>query len=892
MISFRCRKHRQPVQLLWQITSDDAGRLAARSVEGNYKDGTLVPGGWHLEPRPLSPGLYCQTCLAEGDASPLPDYDEGDLADAGLLDVPHIGTSADEFDLDSAWLGVESEFGEMIVAKRERTATPAEFDGRLRSDRRLHEALRDALFNRVLGGSDLWSHQAEAISASLSGRDVVSETATASGKSLTYWTPVLNGMLADSSATAIYLAPLNALVEDQLQAVERFSSDPPVRHAKAGSYSRYVRKIRIGTKSVTVARYDGTLNQDIRRMIRADQPQIVITNPDMLHRSMIPHHAKAWAHLFANLRYIVLDEIHYYRGMFGANLANLLRRMLRIADYYGSDPQIIACSASIGNPKELFAALTGRSEPVVIPASANGAPVHRQIRAVLDIGRADEAMSTVAKDVLVRLIGQDKARTIAFMRSIPEVDQVYRYVTGELSRMVKGIGRMTVREYKREIPPDEKARVTADLRAGATLGVISTTALQLGIDVGDLSVCVVCKYPGSRAAFFQQAGRVGRRGASLVLYLADQSPLDQHFVRRPEELLDAPAEVVYLNPDHKETVLNHLWCAIEELPFDATRDAKFFGANVRGLLKELVEEGRRDGREVLMVGKPGDRAKEVDIRSLGFDSVVRDADGNEVARPDVMRAIKRFHKYARFQIQDSAYEVTQLSINWHEKKAEALARRLDRLDYSTSSVIRTECEIQETEASMAGDGGVVLERGDVRFTVVVDGYYKIPVSKSEKPQYQPLGLAAPPRHELDTQGLWFTAPPGWLDDVAPEDRAPSVKTASESLRIAAALLCSTDPDDVGVHVEADPTGVAFRFFLADNAAGGNGLTEQVFNQAKTMIEGSLRILAECPNCKDHPESRGCPKCVTTPWGKETDVCRSGGITILRRLHKALNSAHT
>ncbi len=496
-------------------------------------------------------------------------------------------------------------------------------------------------------------------------------------------------------------------------------------------------------------------------------------------------------------------------------------------------------------------------------------------------------MSTIAKDVMAGLIRDQKARTIGFMCSISEVDQVYRYVSAELARTVKGISKTTVREYKREIPPDEKARVTADLRSGATLCVISTTALQLGIDIGDLSACVVCKFPGSRAGFFQQGGRVGRKGESLVLLLADESPLDQHYVRRPEELLDAPPEVVHLNPNHKETVLKHLWCAVEELPFDAARDAEFWGPNVADLLKELVEKGRREGREVLVVGKAGERAKDVDIRSLGFDSVVRDLDGREVARPDVLRAMRRFHKYARFQIQDRAYEVTRLSINWNEQSAEAIARPLDKLDYSTSSIIRTDCAIRGTEHTIRGANGVVLERGPVRFSVHVDGYYKVPLSKTESAEYQPLGVAAPPLHELDTEGLWFSAPSGWLDAIDAGDRTPSIKTISESLRIAAALMCSTDPDDVGVHVEAEPAGLAFRFFLADNAAGGNGLTQQVFEQRKVLIDGAIRILAECPHCEARPESRGCPRCVTTSWGNENDVCRQGGIVVLRRLREAL-----
>jgi hypothetical protein len=182
---------------------------------------------------------------------------------------------------------------------------------------------------------------------------------------------------------------------------------------------------------------------------------------------------------------------------------------------------------------------------------------------------------------------------------------------------------------------------------------------------------------------------------------------------------------------------------------------------------------------------------------------------------------------------------------------------------------------------------VKLERGPVRFIEQVDGYYKIPAGGSEKPKYQPLGVAAPPRRELDTHGLWLSAPQGWLADLPSDDRMPSVKTVSESLRIAAGLMCSTDPDDVGCHVEDSPAGMAFRVFLADNAAGGNGLTHEVYDKALSLIDGALRILEECPHCKKNPASRGCHCCVTTAWGSDEDVCRTGGITILKKLKKAL-----
>lgn len=588
-----------------------------------------------------------------------------------------------------------------------------------------------------------------------------------------------NAVLNEREATALYISPLNALSEDQLDAIDRLGTSP-TEHVQLGSYPQFAREVKVGKRALTVARYDGNVPNDIRGWIRKASPNVLITNPDMLHYGILPHHEKCWSSFFANLRFIVIDELHVYRGMFGANFANILRRVFRLALNCGVRPQVIACSASIGNPIELFAAITGRKTPVLIPASANGAPVRRQKRVILDLGRSKEAMPTVTKDVMVYSVGQCRARTIAFMRSISEVGQVFRYVAGDLGRSVKGISKSTIREYKREIPVEQKARVTADLKNGATLGVISTTALQLGIDIGDLSVAIISKFPGSKASFFQQAGRVGRSGDSVVFFVADRSPLDQWFAQRPDELLKSTSEVVFVNPDHHETVLSHLRCAAEELPINLDRDTALWGTKLPALLEELAARGGMtpDGREVLLVRRPGDSAREVRIRSLGFECIIRDEAGNEVARPDVLRATRRFHKYARFQIQDQAFEVTRLSINWNERVAEGTARRLDRLDYTTASVVRTECAVLSVTNGRAL-GSSSFNRGEVRFTVFVDSYYRIPTGGSAKPEYQPLGLAAPPRHELDTHGLWIVFEGEIFSDIEPNDRGPAAKSAIE-----------------------------------------------------------------------------------------------------------------
>jgi DEAD/DEAH box helicase domain-containing protein len=356
---------------------------------------------------------------------------------------------------------------------------------------------------------------------------------------------------------------------------------------------------------------------------------------------------------------------------------------------------------------------------------------------------------------------------------------------------------------------------------------------------------------------------------------------------RPAELLSGPPEVVYLNPRHRETVLSHLRCAAEELPLDPEKDQQYWGGDLEGLLKELSEREDMgdDGREVLVLNKRGEAANEVKLRSLGFECKVFDDAGKELARPDVLRAMRRFHKYARFQIQEKAYEVSRLSINWGMRNAEGTARLLDHLDYTTAPVILTECEVLEETDSRKINGTALLSRGGVKFNIHVDGYYKVPTGAGD-PKYQHLGPAAPPKYEIETDGLWFTLPTTSLAAIDAADHEASMSSALEALRISAALLCSTDPDDVGHHLDSSDAS-AFVLYLADKVAGGNGLTEQVYHQAKELVAGALRVLTDCPHCSATTGSRGCARCVTTPWGQDDAVCRDGGITILKLLFAGL-----
>ena len=369
LIHFRCRQHRQSVQRLCQVARTDEGTVASRPIEGEHQKG-LRPGGWVVEARQLKSGLYCQQCLEDGNLEPLADYDEIDLSEAGLNDTPHIGLSAADFDLDCAWENVQKEFSDLVIATRERKASPARTDSRLRRNKRIDSHLHRAVSSK-LGARDLYCHQVDAIEAALDGRDVMIETATASGKSMSYWVPVLNTLVGDGEATAFYIAPTNALAEDQLNVLDSLGSKP-LAHTQPGTYPQCVREVKIGPQSILAARYDGTIkDEELRRLIRKSCPRILITNPDTLHHAVLPHHERIWQYFFSNLRFVIVDEFHVYKGMFGANFANIMRRVQRLALHYGLRPQIMGCSASIGNPSELFTAVTGRSAPVLISASSS-----------------------------------------------------------------------------------------------------------------------------------------------------------------------------------------------------------------------------------------------------------------------------------------------------------------------------------------------------------------------------------------------------------------------------------------------------------------------------------------------------------------------------------------
>jgi DEAD/DEAH box helicase domain-containing protein len=398
---------------------------------------------------------------------------------------------------------------------------------------------------RAKGIQELYSHQAVTAQLVHDGKNVVVVTPTASGKTLCYNLPVLNAVLENADTRALYLFPTKALAQDQLAELQDLSRRLDDRFG--------------------VFTYDGDTPSDARKAIR-ERGHVVLTNPDMLHTGILPHHTK-WMRLFENLRYIVIDELHTYRGVFGSHLANVLRRLRRVAQFYGSNPQFICCSATIANPGELASQLTEKEVEVV---EENGAPAGEKlfvfynppmVNRNLGIRRSyiNEA-TRVAKEVLAR-----KLQTIVFANSRLHTEILLTYL--QQANPSKPGQAEPIRGYRGGYLPGERREIERGLRDGRILGVVTTTALELGIDIGSLDACVMAGYPGSIASTWQRAGRAGRRsGSSCAIFVASSAPLDQFIVQHPDYFFGSSPEHAHIQPDNLEILLNHLKCAAFELP--------------------------------------------------------------------------------------------------------------------------------------------------------------------------------------------------------------------------------------------------------------------------------------------------------------------------------------
>jgi DEAD/DEAH box helicase domain-containing protein len=678
-----------------------------------------------------------------------------------------------------------------------------------------------ALVLATRGIHRLYSHQAEAFQSIRAGRNVVIVTPTASGKTLCYNLPVLQHLIEEPAGRALYLFPTKALAEDQLhefhQIVEALGSD-----------------LRAFT-------YDGDTPQDARRAIR-ERANVVFTNPDMLHTGILPHHPR-WAKLFENLRYIVLDELHTCRGVFGSHVANVLRRLRRIAEFYGSKPQFLCSSATIANPGELAEALTGQSVEVL---DRNGAPAGEKyvvfynppvVNRQLGIRRSYIHESrNLARGFIER--GQ---QTLVFANSRLATEILLTYLKDACE---KGpVPATRVQGYRGGYLPKERREIERGLREGDLRAVVATNALELGIDIGSLDVVVLAGYPGTIASTWQRAGRAGRRqGLSAAVLVASSAPLDQYIIEHPDYFFDRSPEQAHINPDNPEILVNHLKCAAFELPL---RDGESFGrrpsADLCRFLEELGLLHHAGGAwHWTSESYPADA---VSLRAVTSDNfVVIDTTGEPkvIGEVDFPSALTTLHEKAIYLHQGRQYHVDRF--DYLERKA--YVRSVD-CDYFTDAIDYTQVKILDTFATEGA-----RSHGEVRLTRQIVGFKKIKFYTLENVGAGKLEM---PEQEMHTTAFWLTFPPEFLARLAtytPTEKQAGLVGLGNVLRTVAAVLLMCDPRDLGVTVTEERN-----LYLYDNYPGGIGQSEPLYRLSDHLLGRARDLLLGCP-C-----DAGCPSCV-------------------------------
>ena len=685
-------------------------------------------------------------------------------------------------------------------------------------------------------------HQSRAIEAALAGRDFVVVTPTASGKTLCYNVPVLDSIMKDESARALYLFPTKALSSDQV----------------AELYSM-IEDMGAPIKAYT---YDGDTPAAARTAIR-QAGHVVVTNPDMLHQGILPNHAK-WVKLFENLRYVVIDEIHAYRGVFGSNLANVLRRLKRICAFYGAHPTFICCSATIRNPKELAETMTGRE---VLLIDENGAPAGERhvvfynppvINAQLGIraGAIGETRNIAASMLKAGV------QHIVFARSRLTVEVLVRYLKDMVRDPLGNAGQ--VRGYRGGYLPTQRREIERELRAGHVTSVVSTNALELGIDIGQLDACVLCGYPGTIASTWQQAGRAGRRGSvSLLIVVATSSPLDQYIIKHPEYFFNQSPEQALINPDNLYILLNHVKCAAYELPFnegEAFEDVK----DTAELLDYLKDENilRQVAGKYYWMAEEFPQAG-INLRSA-TDQNFLIVDISDPKKHRVIGEMDRFtvpmllHQYAIYMHEGRQYQVEQLDFD--DKKA--YVRHVD-VGYYTDADLTTSLKVLD-EFEREDDGALGRARGEVLTSSIVTVFKKIAFDTHENLGWGPVTL---PELEMQTTACWWILPPSLEEEYEREPLKNAMIGLSHLIRNIAPMYLMCAPQDINVvyHVKDTFTGCP-TIYLYDSIPGGIGLSDRVYEMQVELLTRAREMLLACP-CAD-----GCPSCVGAtagPGAKQT-----------------------
>ncbi len=713
--------------------------------------------------------------------------------------------------------------------------------------RSLDPGLADAL--RGAGVERLYSHQRHALEAAASSHLVIT-SGTASGKSLAFNLPVLDGIAADSKRRALYLYPTKALAQDQARKLGALR--PP---------------------GLREAIYDGDTPREERPAIRR-RSNLVLTNPDMLHVGILPHH-KGWGDFLANLGWVVVDEAHTYRGVFGSHVANVLRRLRRVARAYGSDPRFLLASATIANPVGLAEELVGAPFELV---DDDGAPRAGREIVMWNPPLIDKATGTrrsalsEAADLLAELVSHG-VRTICFLKSRRGIELIQRFARESLQARGKPELAERIAPYRGGYTPQQRREIEGRLAAGELLAVVATDALELGIDVGELDAAICVTFPGTVASLRQMWGRAGRRRRGLAVYVAGQDALDQFFCRHPEEFLGRPVEAAILDHASEQITSRHMVAAAYELPL-SDEDAEVLGPEWRERAERLVSVGQlRQAGGRIMPRSSEFVASKVPLRSASADSVAvieRDS-GEMLGLVEAERAFTTIHPGAIYLHLGRSYEVEQLDVAGRR----AVVSRFDS-DWYTRPKKETEIYIERVREQRS-TSGVELHFGEVSVTEQVIAYQRVSISDQEP--FDIVALELPEQHFV-TQALWYVLPER-LTGTLPPDVLLGALHATEHGQIAVLpLIAMCDRWDIGglstnVHFQTGRSTI----FIYDGHPGGVGITLRGYEQFERLLADAARLIGECP-CES-----GCPSCVQSPkcGNLNEPLHKQGALELMRQM---------
>ncbi|MEK8128595.1 DEAD/DEAH box helicase [Paenibacillus filicis] len=689
----------------------------------------------------------------------------------------------------------------------------------------LNEQLREALITR--GVRQLYIHQAQAFREVAAGRHVVAVTPTASGKTLCYNLPVLQGILRDDSARALYLFPTKALAQDQVAELQELAT--------------------VMGADIKTHTYDGDTPPTVRTAIR-NAGHIVVTNPDMLHAAILPHHTK-WVKLFENIKYIVIDEVHTYRGVFGSHVANVIRRLKRICRFYGSNPQFICASATIDNPREHTERLIGEQVALV---NENGSPAGEKHFVFYNPPVVNEQLGIRKSSVLetrklAGLLLKQGIQTIVFARSRVRVEILLTYLQ-EL--VAHELGTKSIRGYRGGYLPKLRREIERGLRNGEIRGVVSTNALELGIDIGQLQACVLNGYPGSIASTWQQSGRAGRRQESSITFLvASSNPLDQYVIQHPDFFIDKAPERALIEPDNLIILVDHVKCAAYELPFE--EHETFGGESLHDILEFLTDE--RILHRVKTRWHWMDQsfpAHDVSLRSAAQENyIIIDMTGGAKVLGEVDRfsAPTLIHEEAIYLHEGVQYQVEKL--DYEEKKA--YVREVD-VDYFTDANLAVQLKVLHVMREDRQQG-LTRQYGEVTVNAKATIFKKLKLHTHENIGSGPIHL---PEEELHTSSYWITFDEETASQMTTNDMQFALLGLSNVLVHIAPLYLMCDPQDVRVVAQVkavhnkQPT-----IFFYDRYPGGVGLSERLYELHGQLLAEASRLIGSC-GCLS-----GCPACV-------------------------------